>query len=92
MLCGFQSCRRPAHDYCYSCSSAAEPIEDSSRLPPTTFIRGGLSDYVNVALHGDAIERFFPGAVIHTIDGAGHFVHAEKPREFVDAVAEALQR
>jgi pimeloyl-ACP methyl ester carboxylesterase len=70
----------------------AEPVEDASRLPATTFIRGGLSDYVDPEAHRDAINRFFPGATIHTVEAAGHFVHAEKPKEFVEAAVSALLR
>ena len=57
---------------------------------PTQFIRGGNSDYV-----GDAeirvIERHFPGACIDTIDGAGHWLHAEKPADFVRLTLDFLQ-
>jgi len=49
---------------------------------PTLFIAGGASDYVGPG-HRDAIRAFFPAARIETIDGAGHWLHAEKPKEFI---------
>jgi esterase len=52
---------------------------------PVLFINGAKSDYINkedTAL----IHRFFPGAVVETITDAGHWVHAEKPDEFLAIV------
>jgi pimeloyl-ACP methyl ester carboxylesterase len=48
---------------------------------PTLFIRGANSDYVGSA-EIDVIERHFNKAAIATIEGAGHWLHAEKPEEF----------
>ena len=52
---------------------------------PTAFIRGELSNYI---LDEDIpeIENLFPDSQYITISDAGHWVHAEKPEEFVDAV------
>ena len=50
---------------------------------PTLFIAGGASDYVRPE-HHDAIRAFFPEATIETVDGAGHWLHAEKPEAFLD--------
>lgn len=50
---------------------------------PTLFLRGGTSDYVRTA-HRPEIGRLFPAARIEAIDGAGHWVHAERPQAFVD--------
>ena len=47
------------------------------------FIRGALSDYVrdqDIAI----IEKHFPKATVHTVEGAGHWVHAEKPKAFIE--------
>ena len=48
---------------------------------PTLFVRGGASDYV-AEEDRELIVSFFPEAEIVTIDGAGHWTHAEKPQEF----------
>jgi esterase len=48
---------------------------------PTLFIRGGKSDYV---LDADfpAIRKVFPSAQLDTVEGAGHWLHAEQPDAF----------
>jgi len=53
------------------------------------FLSGGASDYVQPQ-HHDRILSLFPNAQFEKIDGAGHWLHAEKPREFEAAVAEFL--
>lgn len=52
---------------------------------PSLFIRGSESPYI---LDEDipAIKQIFPNAQIETILGAGHWVQAEKPVEFVDVL------
>ena len=54
-------------------------------LLPTLFIRGALSDYI-LASDIEEIENLFPDSQLVTIDNAGHWVHAEAPEEFTDAV------
>lgn len=49
------------------------------------FLYGTQSNYVLDEDH-EAIEDLFPGAVFQAIEGAGHWVHAEKPQAFMDAV------
>ena len=49
---------------------------------PTHFVYGTASDYVLAAYH-DTIRTLFPLADFHGIDGAGHWLHAEKPRPFM---------
>jgi pimeloyl-ACP methyl ester carboxylesterase len=49
---------------------------------PTLFIRGGNSDYIkdeDLLL----IKKHFPNAVLRTIPGVGHWLHAEKPEVFL---------
>ena len=48
---------------------------------PALFIAGSESAYVTPDSHDD-IRAFFPEAQIEVIEGAGHWVHAEKPEEF----------
>lgn len=51
----------------------------------TLFLRGGDSNYV---LDSDwpLIQSRFPRATLATIDGAGHWLHADHPAEFLAAV------
>lgn len=53
---------------------------------PTCFIRGERSDYVRLPEHEPAIRRLFPTAEIHTVAGAGHWVHAEKAEAFLEVL------
>ncbi len=48
----------------------------------TLFLSGGASDYVQRD-HREGIKTLFPKARFARIPGAGHWLHAEKPREFV---------
>ena len=52
---------------------------------PTLFLSGAESDYVRPE-HRDRIKTLFPSARFAKIPGAGHWLHAEKPREFEAAV------
>ena len=56
---------------------------------PALFVAGGQSDYLTPA-HHDAIRAQFPDATFHTIPEAGHWLHAEQPRAFVDVVSTFL--
>lgn len=56
---------------------------------PTLFIRGARSDYVQDD-DRDLIQAYFPQATLVTIPRAGHWVHAEAPEPFADAVTEFL--
>jgi len=52
---------------------------------PTLFLSGGASDYV-LPSHRAAVKALFPAAKFAKIPQAGHWLHAEKPREFEAAV------
>jgi esterase len=52
---------------------------------PVLFLRGGESDYVKDE-HISVIRSFFPQASVRTIEGASHWLHAEKPDAFVKEV------
>jgi esterase len=47
------------------------------------FLRGGRSGYIGEE-DVSGIKNIFPRAKIETIEDAGHWVHAEKPKEFVE--------
>ena len=52
---------------------------------PVLMLSGGASDYVTPA-HREATKALFPKARFAKIPGAGHWLHAEKPREFEESV------
>ena len=54
-------------------------------MTPTLFIRGELSNYILDEDISD-IENVFPDSEIVTIEGSGHWVHAEAPDEFIEAL------
>lgn len=57
---------------------------------PTLFLSGADSTYV-LPEHRDQIRALFPAARFARIPGTGHWLHAEKPREFEAAVRAFLQ-
>src|SRR6056297_1718930 len=52
---------------------------------PALFLSGANSDYVKREYRSD-IKALFPNAQFAKIPGAGHWLHAEKPREFEAAI------
>jgi esterase len=52
---------------------------------PTLFLTGSESHYVKPE-HRDAIRNLFPKARFAKLPGAGHWLHADRPREFEAAV------
>jgi len=56
---------------------------------PTLFLKGAKSDYI---LPEDEfiIKRLFPKAKIQSIANAGHWLHAENPKDFIEAILEFL--
>lgn len=74
----------------YDALSAAVP-ESGIFTGSALFIRGGASDYVRDADEQD-IYRLFPSAELLTVPGAGHWVHAEAPEAFGEAVMAFLAR
>jgi len=48
---------------------------------PSLFVRGALSDYITDA-DWDRIVLQFPRARLETVEGSGHWVHAEQPDAF----------
>lgn len=56
----------------------------------TLFIAGGNSNYIEAA-DEPIITKHFPNARIETIEGAGHWIHAEKPETFFTATMAFLK-
>jgi len=67
----------------------SEILQEIPKAPdcdmPTLFVRGGLSNYI-LDEDFDDIDALFHQATMSTIEGAGHWVHAEKVDEFLDVV------
>jgi len=61
------------------------PKISGSHSGPVFFLTGADSDYVRPD-HRGPIKQLFPGARFAKIPGVGHWLHAEKPREFEAAV------
>lgn len=57
---------------------------------PTIFIRGGESNYIKDSDMG-AIHALFPKATLETIEHAGHWVHADKPKELLEHLSYFLK-
>ena len=57
---------------------------------PALFLTGAKSQYVRPE-HRETIRSLFPKARFAKIPGAGHWLHAEKPREFEETVRVFLQ-
>ena len=49
---------------------------------PALFLRGGKSDYVRPEDEA-RIRELFPTVEFQTLEGAGHWVHADQPEEFI---------
>jgi pimeloyl-ACP methyl ester carboxylesterase len=60
-------------------------------LSPTLFIKGAESSYILEADY-EAIESIFLDSEIHTINEAGHWVHADSFEEFLESVLAFLLR
>jgi esterase len=58
-----------------------EPFEGES-----LFIRGGRSKHVVLPDDEALIKKLFPNSAIKTVEGAGHWVHTEKPAELLGMV------
>ncbi|NQV51723.1 MAG: alpha/beta fold hydrolase [Flavobacteriales bacterium] len=68
-----------------------EATEEMDFEGETLFLRGGRSDYILDEDWPD-IKVLFPQAFLVTIEDAGHWLHAEKPIEFVAAVEDFLAK
>jgi len=67
-----------------------EDIKDWEISNPSLFIRAGLSEYVTQQ-SCDLILEHFTDAQISTIENAGHWLHAEQPDAFYNAVIKFIQ-
>ncbi|XP_046278815.1 protein ABHD11 isoform X1 [Marmota monax] len=65
------------------------PPQQEPYSGPTLFLLGGSSHYVCPSHHPE-IRRLFPGARIQTVPNANHWVHADRPQDFMAAVQSFL--
>jgi esterase len=63
-------------------SQFPENLKTKSCRMPSLFLGGSESHYVK-SIHNAAIYQHFPAAEITMIEGSGHWLHAEKPQEFL---------
>jgi esterase len=65
------------------------PVTGAPFDKPTLFVRGSRSDYIK---DDDlpAIQTLFPKAELVTIEGAGHWLHADKPNELLAVLQQFL--
>lgn len=68
-----------------------ELLEENTYAGPTIFIGGEKSEYIPVTDHPDILEKF-PNAQFEYISGAGHWVHSQKPNEFLEVLLKFLQK
>jgi pimeloyl-ACP methyl ester carboxylesterase len=65
-------------------------IEKNTFKKPVMFLKGELSDFI-VSEDEQEISRYFPDAKIITVKNAGHWVHADAPKEFIQQVNSFLE-
>jgi len=71
--------------------NVGEPIpNDKSVDVPALFIRGEKADYI-LDEDMDEIHDLFPRSMLETVAGSGHWVHAEKPKEFFQLVMDFVK-
>lgn len=68
----------------------APPGGDAPYTRPALLIRGGASDYVKDA-HREVIESTLTDVTLETLEGAGHWLHAEQPQAFQDRIEKFLE-
>lgn len=54
---------------------------------PALFLNGSLSVKVDEMVY----KKLFPKAILHTVEGAGHYVHTDKPKIAVESIALFLE-
>lgn len=63
--------------------------EETAYPKETVFIYGGKSDFVKDS-DRPAILKYFPKSFFVSILDAGHYLHVEKPKEFLQALLSVL--
>jgi pimeloyl-ACP methyl ester carboxylesterase len=68
--------------------SAADRLYLAAAMP--TLIVWGSHDHIIPAAQGRATHDAIAGSRLHVFDGAGHFPHCERPREFAEIVGDFM--
>jgi pimeloyl-ACP methyl ester carboxylesterase len=68
-----------------------DPAPDAGYRGPVSFIYGSLSNYVSPS-HWPVIRRHFPAAEACEVEGAGHWVYADRPAAFLACLERLLDR
>lgn len=71
---------------------SAAPMLTQRFSRPTLFVRGEMSSYLTEEEESLIRQQWYPAAGFVTIKGAGHWLHAERPEEFFQAVNAFLGR
>eukprot|EP00054_Salpingoeca_dolichothecata_P037867 m.12115 g.12115 ORF g.12115 m.12115 type:complete len:290 (-) comp7962_c0_seq1:41-910(-) len=78
--------RRTLSDFPFSSAGSAPPQTFSK---PTLVVYGNQASYVQLPAHDADFKRLFPQVVYKEMK-SGHWLHAEKPKQFSSIVAEFL--
>ncbi|XP_051847888.1 protein ABHD11 [Antechinus flavipes] len=65
------------------------PVLQKSFFGPTLFLSGANSEFIQPSHHSE-IKRLFPHSKILSVPGAGHWVHADQPHDFMSSVKRFL--
>ncbi|XP_048225185.1 protein ABHD11 isoform X2 [Perognathus longimembris pacificus] len=65
------------------------PPQQQAYPGPALFLLGGNSEFVQPSHHPE-IRRLFPQAQMQTVPNAGHWVHADRPQDFMAAIRSFL--
>ena len=74
----------------FTINDGKELSKDKSFEKETLFLRGEKSNYI-LNEDEDVIKRHFPKMSLNTITNAGHWLHAENPKDFYDNVIKYLK-
>ncbi|XP_046820070.1 protein ABHD11 isoform X1 [Vespa crabro] len=66
-------------------------VAEKVYMGPTLFIGGSNSDYIKIEDH-PAIKKLFTRAEFLYVAGAAHWVHADKPTEFINIVTNFINQ
>ncbi|HRK28357.1 MAG TPA: alpha/beta fold hydrolase [Chitinophagales bacterium] len=84
-------CNVPALQQHYNQILANSLTPFDTGVCPALFLKGEKSPkYIELPEDESTIRHFFPNSVIETIANAGHWIHAEQPEAFYNAVSRFL--